>query len=211
LPSAIHWARSSAEHDAALLQAFGEATRLVEERAQGRAPGSWAVISDADETLIDNSTYFKERAALGQPFTRPTWREWCARRAALPLAGALDFARRVQALGGRLVVVTNRTSEECPDTEANLRAIDLPFAAVLCRASPSDLSKEPRFQRVEAGTAAEGLPPLEVLLYVGDNVLDFPGLTPADRSHPEKLREFGRRFIIIPNPIYGSWQMLPQR
>jgi acid phosphatase len=192
-PTAIRWVRSSAEHEAALLQAFGLATRLVEQQAAVRAPGTWAVVSDADETLIDNSEYMKERAALGLPFTRPTWKAWCARRTATPLAGALEFAARVRALGGRLAIVTNRTGDECPDTDANLRAIGLPFDALLCRVSQTELGKESRFSAVEAGTAAPGLPPLEVVLYVGDNVFDFPG------------------FVIIPNPMYGSWERLPER
>jgi 5'-nucleotidase (lipoprotein e(P4) family) len=210
-PTAIRWARSSAEHEAALLQAFGLATRLVEQQAASRAPGTWAVISDADETLIDNSEYMKERAALGQPFTRPTWKAWCARRAATPLAGALEFAARVRALGGRLAIVTNRTGDECPDTDANLRSIGLPFDALLCRVSLTDLGKESRFSAVQAGTAAPGLPPLEVVLYVGDNVFDFPGLRQEHRESKQKLAAFGSRFVIIPNPMYGSWERLPER
>jgi len=210
-PTAIRWVRGSAEHEAALLQAFGLATRLVEQQAATRAPGTWAVISDADETLIDNSQYMKERAALGQPFTRPTWKAWCARRAATPLAGAVEFAARVRALGGRLAIVTNRTGDECPDTDANLRAIGLPFDALLCRVSQTELGKESRFSAVEAGTATPGLPPLEVVLYVGDNVFDFPGLRQEHRESKERLAAFGSRFVIIPNPMYGSWERLPER
>jgi predicted secreted acid phosphatase len=78
---------------------------------------------------------------------------------------------------------------------------------VLCKPEDGSGDKNPRFESVARGTAAPGLPPAEVLVWVGDNIRDFPGLGQDLRSAPEAaLLDFGRRFFIVPNPAYGSWE-----
>ena len=57
--------RDSAEHRALFLQVYREATEHVEREAATRAPGTWAVVLDADETVIDNSLYQLERVGPG--------------------------------------------------------------------------------------------------------------------------------------------------
>jgi predicted secreted acid phosphatase len=70
---------------------------------------------------------------------------------------------------------------------------------------PSD--KNPRFEAVERGTTAAGLPPLEIVAFVGDNVRDFPGQSQAIRKQgDEAFAAFGARFFVLPNPMYGSWE-----
>jgi 5'-nucleotidase (lipoprotein e(P4) family) len=204
LPLSIRWSRGSAEHDALFLQAYRVAEERVRAAEAALPDGGWAVILDADETVIDNSIYQKERAEQGLPYSSESWNEWVRRRAAPALPGAAEFTRAVRALGGRVVIVTNRDEPVCEPTRENLRAVGIAFDAVLCRQGTSD--KNPRFQAVEQGTAAPALPPARVLLWVGDNVQDFPGLSQAARTQPAALAEFGRRFIVLPNPMYGSWE-----
>lgn len=210
LPDAVHWVRNSAEYRASALQAYRLAGSRIEQLAAGRTSGAWAVILDADETLLDNSAYQKERAAHGLGFTPESWRVWVARREARAIPGAADFLRRVHGLGGVVAVVTNRTKSECPDTELNLAAEELVADAVLCRPDAGPGDKQPRFDQVAQGRAAPGLPPAEVLMWVGDNILDFPGLGQAARATPEGLADFGQRFILLPNPMYGSWERNPR-
>lgn len=207
LPASVRWTRGSAEHRALYEQVYTSATRVLDSLARGRAAGGWAVILDADETVLDNSEYQRRRAVLDSAFTPASWSAWVAERAATPLPGAGQFLRHVRALGGRVVIVTNRTQAECEDTRANLAAVQLATDLVLCRADgPQGGDKEPRFAAVQAGTAASGVPALEVLLWVGDNIQDFPGLTQSLRDGPpEALAPFGRRYFILPNPMYGSW------
>ena len=207
MPEAIRWSRTAAEHRALFLQVYAMATARVEQQAAGRAAGSWGVVLDADETVIDNSTYQLEQARLGKPFDAASWRAWTARREATPLPGAAAFLSRVRALGGRIAIVTNRTAAECPDTEAVFRAQALAYDALLCKADGGASDKNPRFEAVAKGTTGTGLPPLEVLAFVGDNVNDFPGLSQAIRSQDDAaFAEFGRRFFALPNPMYGSWE-----
>jgi len=207
LPDGVRWVRDAAEYHAALVQVYRAVTARVEQEAAARAPGTWAVVLDADETVISNLDYEIERRRAGLGFTQESWRQWVARRAATPLPGAARFLARTRELGGRIAVVTNRLGSECPDTEALFRARALAYDVMLCRPDGAPSDKNPRFEAVAQGTTAAGLPPLDVVAFVGDNILDFPKMRQAVRQEGEAgLAEFGVRFFVVPNPTYGSWQ-----
>jgi 5'-nucleotidase (lipoprotein e(P4) family) len=207
LPAAIRWVRESAEHRALYLQVFAMAAAQVERRAAGRAAGTWAIVSDADETLVDNSTYQLEQAAKGLGFAPESWRAWTARKAATALPGAAAFLAHVRALGGRIAIVTNRADSECADTEDVFRKEGLAFDVMLCMPEGGPSDKNPRFEAVAKGTTRAGLPPLEVVAFLGDNIRDFPGLGQPLREEPDAaFAEFGTRFFVLPNPMYGSWE-----
>jgi predicted secreted acid phosphatase len=103
--------------------------------------------------------------------------------------------------------VTNRSAVECPDTEAVFRAHALAYDAMLCKPDAGTSDKNPRFEAVVRGTTPAGLPPLEVLAFLGDNIRDFPGQDQALREEgDEAFTPFGARFFVLPNPMYGSWE-----
>jgi len=209
LDRSAHWTRNSAEYQALVRQAYNVAGERLREEVGGREGGSWAVALDADETIIDNSAYEKELTLAGLKSTSEFWDGWVARRAAPPLPGVMEFLDLVQQLGGRIAVVTNRLEEHCADTKANFRAFDIPFDVVLCR--KDDRRKEPRWEMVENGTASADLPPLEIVMWVGDNIRDFPDLDQDVRFESgDAFAEFGRRYFVLPNPVYGSWTGNPQ-
>lgn len=206
-PDSITWVRKSAEYEALVRQVYHLATTRVEALAPSRAPGTWAVILDADETVISNVVYQRERALAGLGFTAESWKAWVARREATPLPAAAAFLTRTRALGGRVAIVTNRLGSECPDTEAVFRAYALEYDVMLCRPDGSPSDKSLRFQSIAQGTTVAGLPPLEVVAWIGDNILDFPGLKQTARQAGDgAFAEFGVRFFMLPNPMYGSWQ-----
>ncbi len=207
LPNDIHWVRNSAEYPAALRQTYRLASERLPERVGSREPGTWAVAVDADETLISNSEQSKEHFDATISFEE-AWDEWVERRAATALPGAAEFLALVRELGGHIAVVTNRRDRHCPQTADNLRALELPFDVILCRTD--EHSKEARWRMVEQGTADPALPPLEIVMWVGDNIHDFPGLDQMLRFAPaDAYRELGDRFFILPNPMYGSWEDNP--
>jgi 5'-nucleotidase (lipoprotein e(P4) family) len=209
LPLEIHWTRNSAEYRAVVEQTFRLAGEVVERRSSGRQQGTWAVAIDADETLIGNSLQSKERAlGSGGPFEE-VWDEWVQRREAPALPGAKLFLERVRGLGGRVAVVTNRRARHCDATVDNLRALRIPFDVILCRIDTGD--KNARWRAVEEGTADADLPPLEIVMWVGDNIHDFPGLGQDLRlASPEAFSDFGDKYFVLPNPLYGSWEENPQ-
>ena len=209
IPLALHWTRSSAEHRAILLQSYRGAEARLRELAAPHSGGNWAVIMDADETVLDNSPYFEQQAERGYLGFTFNWPDFVRQAIAPALPGAVSFTSLVHQLGGRVIIVTNRAEALCPDTRRNLDNAGIKADAVLCKPRGPD-DKNPRFVAAQQGTV-EGLPPLHVVMWVGDNVQDFPGLTQAQlQDAPETaFSEFGRSWWILPNPIYGSWQNNP--
>ena len=201
----LRWAQLSAEYRAASLQTFAIATARLEAMATaGELPAHWAISTDADETVISNLTYQRERAMLGTEYSSSSWAAWTARREATAMPGAAAFLSRVRELGGLVAVVTNRKTAECADTEANLEAIGLEYDMILCRSTTSD--KNARFAAIEDGTASTEHPAADVVMFVGDNIQDFPGLTQEVRHDgDDAFAEFGSSLMLVPNPMYGSW------
>ena len=203
----MKWVQRSAEYHAAVLQTFRIATVAVERHAAASGGRAWAVVLDADETVISNLQYQIERAKIGAAFSADSWNAWVRRREATPLPGARQFLARVRALGGRIAIVTNRLQSECEDTESVFRASALVFDAMLCRPDGGPSDKNPRFAAVASGQTAAGPAPLEVVAFVGDNIQDFPSLTQGARQQGESAFEhFGVRYFLLPNPMYGGWQ-----
>jgi 5'-nucleotidase (lipoprotein e(P4) family) len=210
LPYEIHWVRNSAEYVAALEQTYRFATEVLERRSAGKVAGMWAVAIDADETLISNSLQSKERALeRNKGYFEHEWDAWVNRKEAPALPGAMAFLERVKELGGKVAIVTNRRDKHCPQTAENVEALGMPFDVMLCRGETRD--KQPRWTSVEDGTASPDLPPLEIIMWVGDNIHDFPGADQELRfSSSDEFSDFGDKFIILPNPLYGSWEENPQ-
>jgi 5'-nucleotidase (lipoprotein e(P4) family) len=206
LPDSIRWVRSSAEYVAALLETYRAATTRVEAEAPRLPAGSWAVILDADETVLDNSLYQAERAQAGLGYSEESWAAWVKRREATPVPGAAAFLARVHELGGRIAIVTNRLQSVCDDTRAVFARYSLVYDAMLCRIDGTPSDKNPRFQDVASGRSPAGSSPLNVVAYIGDNILDFPGLSQSIRPQPGAFSDFGVRYFLLPNPMYGSWQ-----
>jgi 5'-nucleotidase (lipoprotein e(P4) family) len=200
----VHWFRTAAEYRALAEQVYGHASEAVREAARGRTPGSWAVIMDADETVLDNSEFERRIAESGDVFEEEMWSEWVREEAAGLIPGSARFIDRVHELGGRVAIVTNRDDALCPATIRNLTELGIQPAVVLCETETSQ--KEARFRMVQEGTAASDLPPLEVVMWIGDNIGDFPELEQSLRSAPvEAFGLFGERYFVLPNPMYGSW------
>ena len=210
LPRDVHWVRNSAEYAACAVQAFRLAGERLRTRAAGLTSGTWCVVLDADETVIDNSIFQKELAETGKSYSQKRWQEWCRREEAAPVPGAVAFIRAVQAMGGRVVIVTNRAVEVQAPTEAVFRARGIPCDIMMCRAG--NTSKEARMKLVEEGKAAPGIGPMKIVLWVGDNIQDFPGGAQSMRAQGEAaFKDFGDSFIVLPNPMYGSWERNPQK
>ena len=64
-------------------------------------------------------------------------------------------------------------------------------------------SKEGRRQKVQETT--------NLVMLFGDNLVDFADFSKKsseerDKKLDELQKEFGEKFIIFPNPMYGSWE-----
>ena len=201
----VQWSRVSAEHTAIFIETYRAAADRLASLASGRAPGSWGVILDADETVLDNSDYELARVPFGGSFDANAWDAWVAAARAPALPGAVTFTSRVHQLGGKVVIVSNRNDKGCPATRANLDRVSIKADLVVCKTDKDD--KNPRFDAVQNGTASPDFPAIAVLEWIGDNIQDFPHLSQAIRNEPESaFARFGDTFFALPNPMYGSWQ-----
>lgn len=205
----IQWFRSSAEYRGIALEVYRNAGEHLADNARGLASGSWAVVLDADETVLDNSLHERRLADRNEAFSEAGWARWVRERSATAVPGAVEFTRKVHALGGRIAIVTNRADSLCAPTRDNLRSVGIAADILLCQPiGQSD--KNPRFASIQNGTAASGLPSLTVVEWLGDNIQDFPALTQAVRTTAAGYAQFGVRYFLLPNPMYGSWERNPE-
>lgn len=193
----LKWYRLSAERRALTLQTYAFASEKLQQKIDAGAPSNWAVVLDVDETSLDNSPYQQARAALGTGFSPASWSAWTSSRAAAAIPGVVAFTQLAKNLGGSVVLVTNRKAgAECDATEDNLKAVGVAYDAIYCQDGPSD--KNPRFDALS--------PALAPIMFVGDNILDFPKQSQDIRNQgDDAFADFGDRFVVIPNPMYGSF------
>jgi 5'-nucleotidase (lipoprotein e(P4) family) len=209
---ALHWLRDSAEYRANTIQTYRAALEAAAQASVGRPAGSWGISVDADETILDNSDYEVDLQRRGVVHTEAAWKAWVKQGKRTAVPGAAKFLADVQKLGGRVAVVTNTVQSLCPDVAANLRALSLPYDILVCRADDGEDRKEGRWRSIADGTARPDLGPVEILVWVGDNIQDFPEQSQALRNQPESaFSEFGVRFFALPNPVYGTWEKNPAR
>jgi 5'-nucleotidase (lipoprotein e(P4) family) len=211
---AILWTQSSAEYRALAYQTFVLARlRLVQDlqtrnaRSRNRTHQRTAVIVDADETVLDNSRFQAELVLRGRPYTAQAWREWCQRAEAGAVPGAVDFLTYAVQHGVSVFYITNRRQAEKAGTIANLQKLGFPNVSnetVMVRDDGAPASKESRRRQVATR--------YRIALLVGDNLNDFnddfSGKSIVDRaSQVDRERaEFGTRYIVVPNPMYGDWE-----
>ncbi len=209
IPDNLQWFRNSAEQHAAYLQSFRLAAANVDAdlaAADAPARGSWGIITDADETILNNSQYQKEHN--GEPYDPAKWSTWVQSKRSTATPGSVAYVKHVKDLGGHVFVVTNGAQSDCDAYTTHIHELGFDVDAVLCQTDTSD--KNPRFQKVQAGTAVPGIGPQKVLVWTGDNINDFPNESQASRTDESKLADFGGRFVVMSNPMYGSWQGNPR-
>lgn len=48
------------------------------------------------------------------------------------------------------------------------------------------------------------------MLFVGDNIKDFPKLSQDSRTNVFNFNRFAHDCIVLPDPMYGSWETNPK-
>lgn len=206
LAMAVAWKQTSAEYEALYLQGFNVA-RMHVDRARRDGRRKLAVISDLDDTVLDTRDYWRELIAAGvELFDDTRWDAWVATNRVKASPGALDFLNYCKDSGVEVFYITSRDQGEKTMELAlgNLKAAGLPFAdAEHVTVITESSDKEPRQRQLAQSR--------DVVVYLGDNLNDFRRhyyVTDAE-SRRKRLAmdrgEFGRRFILFPNPTDGHW------
>lgn len=195
----------AAEYSALCQQAYNMASWQIDAALKMPHQKPLAIISDIDETLLDNSPYAVEMAKKSQTYDQVTWLEWTTKAAAAPMFGSKAFYNGVAAKGIEIFYITNRSVKDKPGTIENLKKFGFPYADdvhVIVREVVS--SKEQRRQKV-AETH-------EIVLLLGDNLSDFSAAfdkkneTDRQQAVTDNAAVFGKRFIVLPNTGYGDWE-----
>lgn len=207
---AILWTQASGEARALSFQAFALARMVLDRdlRLNRRNRTRRAVVVDVDETVLDNSPFEATLLKNSQNYDPRLWAEWVDRAAAAPLPGAVEFLRYAASKGVRVFYVTNRRMAEKTATVDNLKKFGFPDVTdetLMVRTDPSSSSKEPRRRAISARH--------RIVLLVGDNLNDFAEVFDTSRTVADRLAavernkdQFGTRFIILPNVMYGDWE-----
>jgi len=207
---AILWTQSSAEYRALAYQTFSLARLQLDQVLRQKHPPSKkraAVVVDVDETVLDNSRFQAELVLRGLPYSSESWQAWCDRAEADAVPGAVDFLNHAARRGARVFYITNRRQAEKRGTINNLRKLGFPGVtedSVMIREQGTTASKEVRRDKVRLH--------YWIAMLVGDNLNDFSdsfsGKSVEDRKAEvdRERSQFGSRFIVVPNPMYGDWE-----
>ena len=208
---AILWTQTSAEYRALAYQTFSLATLRLDQalrnRKRSRSTNPPAVIVDVDETVLDNSRFQAELVLRNAAYTAENWKAWCDRAEAGAVPGAVDFLKYAANRKVRVFYITNRRQPEKAGTITNLIKLGFPGVtedSVMIREQGTTSSKESRRDKVRRHYL--------IAMLVRDNLNDFndnfSGKSIADRSAEvdHERAEFGSRFILVPNPMYGEWE-----
>ena len=205
---AVLWYQRAAECRALYHQACNLARERIDQHlARKTDKRTNAIIVDIDETILDNSPYQAGLARRGQTYSEPTWTNWvnCARAEALP--GISNLLHHAASKNVKVFYVSNRKAFQTLQTITNLQQQGLPFADtnhVLLRTAKE--SKDDR----RAPLLTNGV--YDIVLLMGDNLADFhhdfESTNQIERLQAtERMRAaFGSNFVVLPNPMYGSWE-----
>ncbi len=202
---AVMWYQRAAECRALYYQAFNLAHDRLNQILSADTTGrKMAVVVDIDETVLSNSPWQAYSILKDAPYPEG-WDDWIKSAGADPTPGAVDFLKYAVSHGVNVYYISNRKEDNLQPTIKNLKKWNFPEADVshvLLKTTTSDKT-ERRFN-VEKTR--------EIVLMMGDNLGDFQQLFQGKGSEERNAlvnqneSKFGRRFIMLPNPMYGEWE-----
>jgi 5'-nucleotidase (lipoprotein e(P4) family) len=232
--SGVLWVQTAAEYQAICYQAYNSAFLNLEKAiADTRWTGAVeqtnnynelppAIIFDIDETVLDNSPFQAQLALTNSEYQLSTWDQWIQMQSAKGIAGAVNFINYAQNRGIEIIFISNRECLQrndvlltCPqesDTMENLKSVGISGIDeknILLKNEYLDWGSEKKSRREYIAEK------YRIIMIFGDDLGDFiPNV--KKNVTPEKRKEmadnykanWGNKWFIIPNPMYGSWQRI---
>ena len=174
-------------------QAYNIAHNRVDEIVKQTTTKPRALITDIDETVLNNSPYEAHQNLQGKDYDATSWAAWTVMAKADTLPGAYSFLKYASIKGIEVFYITNRDESERNATLKNLQKFNFPDADkahLFLRENAS--SKEARRKNIQASHA--------VVMLLGDNLADFSFLFDV-RNSDERLQN-----LLLPNSVYGDWE-----
>ncbi len=204
LVMSVLYQQRAAECKALYYQAFNIAHLMLDNDLDKKdIKGKRAVVVDIDESILDNSPFEAKMITQNAKFPND-WNNWVELAQAKAVPGSVDFLNYAVSKGVEVFYITNRTQKDA--TIKNLKEQKFPMvdSLHLMLKQDSTASKEKRRKKV--------MEKYHIVLLMGDNLADFSEV--YDKNNPEirdaktnELRnEFGKKFIVLPNAMYGDWE-----
>lgn len=203
----VLWQQKAAEKKALCYQAYNIARiqldNVLSSGSESMKP--YAIVADLDETVLDNSFFNAKLIQNDEEYTQELWEEWVILEKTEILDGAEAFFRYAESKGVETFYVSNRLDRSFEATISNLKKFDLPYLDrdhILLKTTSS--GKESRRQEIKEKH--------HIIMLLGDNLSDFSMVFDNQNTVRRNLlvdslmSEFGQRFIVFPNPMYGDWE-----
>ena len=227
LLNAVLWMQRSVEYKASALTAFALARIRLD---QALADKDWtaapkeqtgayqslppAIVLDVDESILDNSGYQAWMTLKGTTFDSKTWNAYVNTVTSQAIPGAVEFARYADSKGVKVFYVSNRTADEETATRKNLEKFGFPMGGNVDTMLMT--RKQPDWGSAKGTRRAFVARSYRILINVGDNFGDFVDDYRGGEAERLKVMEdnqarWGREWIMIANPSYGSFESAPYR
>lgn len=201
-----NWYQTSGEAKALYLQGYNVATQRLKEYLKTPHIKPYSIVLDLDETVVDNSPYQAENIVRGRGYDSQSWDEWVKMKKAKAVPGAKEFLQFADKNGVKIYYISDRTESQLEATIENLKAEGIPVQSndsVLLKNKDDKSGKVNRREYVKNHT--------QLIMLFGDNLSDFDvfsskSIDERNAKVEELAKEFGDRFIIFPNPMYGAFE-----
>ncbi|HRQ50303.1 MAG TPA: HAD family acid phosphatase, partial [Agriterribacter sp.] len=106
------WQQKAAEYKALCFQAYNTARMQLDMLLQQSYSKPVALVTDIDETILDNSPYQVHIALKQEEYADASWMEWTKRVDCDTVPGALSFFQYAKSRGVDVFYITNRLEAE---------------------------------------------------------------------------------------------------
>lgn len=216
------WVQNASEYDALNYQAYKTAERVfplpledsfwsasinqTNESSYRKLPP--AIIMDIDETVLDNSPFQARMILEDKSYNTEDWNEWCKEANAEAVPGALEFARYADEQGVTIFFLSNRSYEVEEATRKNLKDLGFPVSTRIDNILTN--GEQPNWNSSKINRRKMIEDNYRVIMIFGDDLNDFFSAKEIsqgqrDKNVTEYAQNFGKKWFILPNPIYGSW------
>jgi len=205
LANATVWFQRSPEMRALYYQGYNIAKLRLAEFNKQKTSKPKAVVVDIDETMIDNSPFEAQQIFDSKGYSPESWKKWSLLAKAKAVPGAVEFTHFCDSLGVTVIYISNRKVDELDATIKNLDSLGFSYAKKEYMLFKQDASsKKARRDQVSQK--------YEIVMLIGDNLNDLSevfenrGVDWGVSVTEQNRKEFGNRFIVLPNPMYGEWE-----
>jgi 5'-nucleotidase (lipoprotein e(P4) family) len=205
LVNATIWFQRSPEMKALYYQGYNLARLRLAEFAKQKTSKPKAVVVDIDETMLDNSPFEGQQIIESAGYSAESWKKWSNMASAKALPGAVEFTHYCDSLGVAVIYISNRSLDEINTTLKNLDSLGFSFA----KDENLYFSEGTSSKKIRRNKVSEKY---SIIMLIGDNLNDLSevfenrGEDWGTSAVELNKREFGNRFIVLPNPMYGAWE-----